>query len=80
MALLYPAGRALLRQSVPGVVAARRAPGRRPGRRPLAVTPTFWSQAVIAEVYSLNAFFCRALFYLLLIWGERALAAALRKG
>lgn len=37
----------------------------------LAVTPTFWSQAIIAEVYSLHAFFCVLLLYLLLIGAER---------
>lgn len=31
----------------------------------LAVTPTFWSQAIIAEVYSLHAFFCVLLVFLL---------------
>jgi hypothetical protein len=34
----------------------------------LAVSQTFWSQAVIAEVYSLNAFFVVLIFYLLLRW------------
>jgi len=33
-----------------------------------AFSPTFWSQATIAEVYSLNAFFVALLFYLLLKW------------
>ena len=33
-----------------------------------AVSQTFWSQAVIAEVYSLNAFFVILVFYLLLRW------------
>ncbi len=37
----------------------------------LAVTPTFWSQAIIAEVYSLHAFFCVLLLYLLLKGSER---------
>lgn len=38
-----------------------------------AVSPTFWSQATIAEVYTLNAFFVALLFYLLLKWaaGQR---------
>ena len=34
----------------------------------LAVSQTFWSQAVIAEVYSLNAFFVVLTFYLLPRW------------
>lgn len=36
----------------------------------LAVTPTLWSQAVIAEVYGLNTLLVATLFYLLLRWGE----------
>jgi hypothetical protein len=34
----------------------------------IAVSPVFWSQAVIAEVYSLNAFFTALVLYLLLRW------------
>jgi hypothetical protein len=34
----------------------------------LAVSQTFWSQAVIAEVYSLHALFVILVFYLLLRW------------
>jgi hypothetical protein len=34
----------------------------------MAVSPVFWSQAVIAEVYSLNAFFTALVVYLLLGW------------
>ncbi|TEU10438.1 MAG: DUF2723 domain-containing protein [Anaerolineales bacterium] len=34
----------------------------------LAVSQTFWSQAIIAEVYSLHAFFVVLVFYLLLRW------------
>jgi hypothetical protein len=36
-----------------------------------AVGPTFWSQAVIAEVYTLNAFFVALLLYLLLRWNSQ---------
>jgi len=38
----------------------------------LAVSQTFWSQAVIAEVYSLHAFFVVLVFYLLLRWEAAA--------
>jgi hypothetical protein len=38
----------------------------------LAVSQTFWSQAVIAEVYSLHAFFVVLVFYLLLRWKAAA--------
>jgi hypothetical protein len=42
-----------------------------------AFSPTFWSQATIAEVYTLNAFFVALLFYLLLKgWGGRQRPAA----
>jgi hypothetical protein len=34
----------------------------------IAVSPVFWSQAVIAEVYSLNAFFTALVVYLLFRW------------
>lgn len=37
-------------------------------------TPTFWSQAVIAEVYTLHAAFVAAILLALLLWGERRLA------
>ena len=49
-----------------------------------AVTQTFWSQAIIAEVYSLNAFFVVSLLLLLLRWVEmphyRGLTIALAIG
>lgn len=38
----------------------------------LAVSPVFWSQALIAEVYSLNALFVSALLVVVLSWGEDA--------
>jgi hypothetical protein len=37
-------------------------------------TPTFWSQAVVAEVYTLHAVFVAAILLVLLAWGERRLA------
>ena len=69
--LLYPTVRALLRQAIPDL---------RPASQRLiailaaaffAVTPTFWSQSVIAEVYPFHIFLVVLLFYLLLSWGER---------
>ncbi len=36
-----------------------------------AVTPTFWSQAVVAEVYALNAVFVAAILLGLVSWAER---------
>lgn len=45
-----------------------------------AVTPTFWSQATVAEVYTLNATFVAAIFLAVVTWGQtgsrRALYAA----
>ena len=36
----------------------------------LGLSPTAWSQAVVAEVYSLNAFFVAAVLYHLLAWRQ----------
>ena len=48
-----------------------------------AVSQTFWSQAIIAEVYSLHAFFVVLIFYLLLRWeaarGEAEAAGKTRR-
>jgi hypothetical protein len=70
VALLYPLIRSILRQVYPAL---------RPSVCRLiaiaaavtfAVTPTLWSQAIIAEVYGLHTFFVVLIFYLLLTWGE----------
>jgi len=37
----------------------------------LAFSPIFWSQSVIAEVYTLNIFFTALLILLLLVWSEK---------
>jgi len=71
VALLYPAARALLRQSLPGLSLLVERLTAVLASALLAVTPTFWSQAVIAEVYGFNTFLFVLLFYLLLTWGER---------
>ncbi len=41
------------------------------GALAFGVSQTFWSQAVIAEVYTLNAFFESLVIYVLLVWRER---------
>ena len=41
-------------------------------------TPTFWSQAVVAEVYTLHAAFVAAILFALLVWGERRLVGDVR--
>ncbi len=43
-----------------------------------AVTPTFWSQAVVAEVYTLHVFFVVLIFYLLFKWSRNQQAASNR--
>ena len=69
--LLYPTARLLLRQALPTL-----SPGTQRSLAALmaatfAVTPTLWSQAVIAEVYGLHIFFVVLLFYLISRWGAR---------
>jgi hypothetical protein len=66
--LLFPTATSLLQQQfpfpsagLPRLIAALVAVT-------LAVTPTLWSQAIIAEVYGLNLFFVVLLFYLVLRW------------
>jgi len=39
----------------------------------LAVSSTFWSQAIVAEVYTLNALFLLLMVLLLLIWRQRVI-------
>ncbi len=47
-----------------------------------AVTPTFWSQAIIAEVYSLHALFLATILWLALRWqrADRRLNSSTAKG
>jgi hypothetical protein len=75
---LVPGGRRDAR-TVGGVLSAA------VGALAFAVSPTFWSQAVITEVYTLNALFLAATFYLLLLWRDSGrdrhlLLAALTSG
>jgi hypothetical protein len=76
VALLYPTSRTLLRQVLPALSPMN-------GRLlaalvslTFAVTPTLWSQAAIAEVYSLHIFFVVLIFYLLFRWGARRTAVS----
>ena len=71
VALVYPTAGRLL-----GLVAPALSQGTRRliavwAAMTFALTPTLWSQAVIAEVYGLHIFFTVLIFYLLLVWGER---------
>ena len=70
VALLYPLTRSLLRQTLPALsLSIRRLIGIAAAGT-FAVTPTLWSQAIIAEVYGLHLFFVVLIFYLLFLWGE----------
>jgi hypothetical protein len=69
--LVYPTARSLLRQVIPALEAVPQCLIAALASATLAVTPTLWSQAVIAEVYGLHIFFVVALLFLLLTWGER---------
>ncbi len=60
VALLYPPLKLMTRQRVPAVL----------GAAIFAVSPVFWSQAVIAEVYTVNAAFTALTLWLLLAWGR----------
>jgi hypothetical protein len=69
--LLHPTTRLLLRRTAPalpslvhGLIAILAASF-------FAVTPTFWSQAIIAEVYGLHTALVVLLFLLLLHWAEQ---------
>ena len=63
VALVYLAGRELSRRQLPPLL----------GAAALACSPVFWSQAVVAEVYTLNSAFVAALLYLALRWSRRPL-------
>ena len=60
VALLYAILRLITKHRVPAVL----------GAATFAVSPVFWSQAVIAEVYTLNAAFMALTLWLLLAWGR----------
>lgn len=60
VAALYLVGLRLIRHAFPAAL----------GALAFGLTPIFWSQAVIAEVYTLNAFFMAAILYALLLWRD----------
>jgi hypothetical protein len=60
VALTYATLRLLAKHRVPALL----------GAATFAVSPVFWSQAVIAEVYTLNAAFAAATLSLLLAWAQ----------
>jgi len=63
VALLYALARLLTRRRWPALL----------GAAALAVSPVFWSQSVIAEVYTLNTAFVAALLWLALRWARQPL-------
>jgi hypothetical protein len=63
VSLVYLVARELAARRFPAVV----------GALALAVSPVFWSQSVIAEVYGLNSLFVAALLWLALRWARRPL-------
>jgi len=70
LALTYLIARELTRPPEPS--AGRRWPALL-GAAALAVSPLFWSQAIIAEVYTLNSTFFAALIWLALRWAREPL-------
>jgi hypothetical protein len=58
--MVYLSGRVLSRSRLGGAVAALA----------LAVSSTFWSQAIIAEVYSAGSLFTSAILFFVLVWYE----------
>jgi hypothetical protein len=71
VALLYPTARIMLQQVFPLLPESLRRLIAIVAATVLAVTPTLWSQAVIAEVYGLHLFLTVLIFYFLLAWGIR---------
>jgi hypothetical protein len=69
--ILYLTAHILLRQTTPALSPAIHRLIAALAAITFAVTPTFWSQAIIAEVYSLHVVFVVLLLYLLLAWSER---------
>jgi 4-amino-4-deoxy-L-arabinose transferase-like glycosyltransferase len=54
-----------------GLLLTRRVVAAAAGALAFAVSPTFWSQATVAEVYTLNALFVALVLSVLLLWRER---------
>jgi len=70
IAFLYLTARALLRQVLGALANPLRRLVAALAALTFAVTPTFWSQALIAEVYSLHILLVTLMIYSLLIWAE----------
>jgi hypothetical protein len=70
VALCYPMALALLHEAEPKLPLLTRRLLAGLASATLAVTPTLWSQAVMAEVYGLHLFLLVLLLYLLLAWSR----------
>jgi hypothetical protein len=68
--LLYPAIQTFLELAAPASPPNNRRAAALCGAATLGLSQTFWSQAVIAEVYALNAFFVTLLLFILLNWAK----------
>jgi hypothetical protein len=81
--LLYKTSNLFLRLVSPGVPQGTLHASTLVATATFVVSQTFWSQAIIAEVYSLNAFFVVLVFYFLLRWkaggGEKEGAGRTRR-
>jgi hypothetical protein len=77
---LYPTARILLKQVFPHLPAVAHRLLAVLAAASLAVTPTFWSQAIIAEVYSLHVFLVVLIFYFLLTLGSEPQSATTSTG
>ena len=71
VAVLYPTTLILLQQAMPELPLLARRLLAGLASATLAVTPTLWSQAVMAEVYGLHIFLLVLLLYLMLAWSQR---------
>ncbi len=78
--LVYPTTRSLLRQALPTLCPLANRLIAVLAAAILAVTPTLWSQAIMAEVYGLHLFLIVLLFCLLLAWGEQRSAPGSASG
>jgi hypothetical protein len=71
LALFYLAAREFLHLSAPSLPRAARHLSALLSALTLAVSTTFWSQALIAEVYAFNTFFVALILLLLFTWARR---------
>ena len=76
VALVYPTARILVRQALPDLTPSIHRLLAVWASATLAVTPTLWSQSIIAEVYGLHILVVVLVLYLVLMWGDRTAGGA----